>query len=169
VSEYISPTVLVGEQDDWTAAAIAQVANDQGLEVVGRAYNAVEALSLSEQLHPGIVVLRHELPGTSGLDAARDLARAPQPPQIVLVSTDHGLATLAEAAGVYAVVPWRDIEALEQALAGAEQRHTDGDRRAGVDRRAGGERRQHQDWSKVFAERRDGGDRRSSPRRQDDG
>ncbi len=165
MSDVESLSVLIAEPDDLGAAAVERVAIHCGLRVVARAHNAIEALSLADQLHPGVVVLRHELEGVSGLEAARDLVDQADAPQVVLVSADEAMGAALDDGVGFVVVPWRDVEALEQALSGAQHRLASGDRRGGVDRRSGDERREHQDWGKVFSERRSGDDRRRGDRR----
>lgn len=58
-----------------------------GFEVVGEAAGAESARALIGLLHPDAVLLDVMLPDGSGLDVARELAREPDPPRVVLTSS----------------------------------------------------------------------------------
>jgi len=47
------------------------------LEIVGEAKNGIEAVQLTEQLHPDLVFLDIRMPGMSGVEAARAIAQLP--------------------------------------------------------------------------------------------
>ena len=47
------------------------------LEIVGEAKNGLEAVQLTEQLHPDLVFLDIRMPGMSGVEAARAIAQLP--------------------------------------------------------------------------------------------
>jgi DNA-binding NarL/FixJ family response regulator len=55
--------------------AVAAVLQDDGIEVVGRATNAAEALQLLETLRPAVALVDWRLPGLSGIDVIRAAAR----------------------------------------------------------------------------------------------
>jgi two-component system, LytTR family, response regulator AlgR len=59
------------------------------VEIVGEAGDAGETLTLIETLAPDILYLDVRMPGMSGLELARHLARFPSPPAIVFI-TAHG-------------------------------------------------------------------------------
>lgn len=59
------------------------------VEVVGEAGDAGETLALLDKLAPDILFLDVRMPGMSGLELARHLARLPDPPAIVF-TTAHG-------------------------------------------------------------------------------
>jgi DNA-binding NarL/FixJ family response regulator len=58
----------------------------EGFEVVGEAEDGVSALAAVGLLHPRIVLLDIQLPGIDGFEVAERLARAGDPPAVVLVS-----------------------------------------------------------------------------------
>ncbi len=47
------------------------------LEIVGEAKNGIEAVQLTEQLHPDLVFLDIRMPGMNGIEAARAIAQLP--------------------------------------------------------------------------------------------
>ena len=59
------------------------------VEVVGEAGDAQETLALLDKLNPDLLYLDVRMPGMSGLELARHLARLPAPPAIVF-TTAHG-------------------------------------------------------------------------------
>lgn len=162
-------TAVIGSNDPLDRAAVRQVLERHGVAVMGEGATSIEVLRLVDYHHPSLVVLEHELPGTTGLEAARELLATNPAPVVILISADpHHLSPSATAAGVQAVVPHRDLDALEGAIAGAVERLRTGERRSGRDRRSGVDRRQQQDWSKVWSQRRSGVERRQVLRRAAD-
>ena len=59
------------------------------VEVVGEAHDALEALHQFDALAPDLLYLDVRMPGMSGLELARHLARLDQPPAIIF-TTAHG-------------------------------------------------------------------------------
>jgi two-component system response regulator AlgR len=59
------------------------------VEVIGEAGDAGETLAMLEKLAPDILYLDVRMPGMSGLELARHLARLPDPPAIIFI-TAHG-------------------------------------------------------------------------------
>ncbi|CAM3419843.1 response regulator transcription factor [Kibdelosporangium persicum] len=58
-----------------------------GMDVVGEAGNGREALAMTEQLCPQVVVLDVLLPDMDGFVVAHELAGLPSPPRVVLISS----------------------------------------------------------------------------------
>jgi DNA-binding NarL/FixJ family response regulator len=58
-----------------------------GFDVVGEAVDAASAIREAAILHPDAVLLDVMLPDRSGLWVARELARVPDPPRVVLTSS----------------------------------------------------------------------------------
>jgi DNA-binding NarL/FixJ family response regulator len=58
-----------------------------GFEIVGEAVDAASALRQTAILHPDAVLLDVMLPDRSGVEVARELARVPHPPRVVLTSS----------------------------------------------------------------------------------
>jgi two-component system nitrate/nitrite response regulator NarL len=74
---------------------------EAGIEVVGEASEGAEAVALTRELAPDVVVLDLQMPGVSGLEALRLLAHSPHDVQTVVltVSTADGDVVEALAAG----------------------------------------------------------------------
>ncbi|PIE83109.1 MAG: DNA-binding response regulator [Candidatus Contendobacter odensis] len=91
-------------------------------QVCGEASDGLEALRLTQILHPDIVLLDIEMPGLDGLEIARRLATFEQPPAIVFTTahSKYALNAFGAQAIAYLLKPVR-LEKLEQALADAHR------------------------------------------------
>jgi DNA-binding NarL/FixJ family response regulator len=87
--------LLVDDQEDFRAVARQLMVNAGG-EVVGEAGGAEEALRSERDLRPDVVLLDVRLPDGSGIDVARAMAAAEQPPTVLLVSTADYAYAVAE-------------------------------------------------------------------------
>jgi two-component system response regulator AlgR len=90
------------------------------VELAGVAASGEEALLLAGRLRPEVVLLDIRMPGMDGIEAARHLARMPEPPAVIFTTAyeQHALAAFdAQAAGylLKPVRPDRLQEALERA------------------------------------------------------
>jgi DNA-binding NtrC family response regulator len=160
-------TVLVCDGDPITRAAYARAAEAAGFEVLEHAENAARALQLYP-FHPAsLIITSQELPGMSGLEALGEFRRLDDPPEVMIITADMSIRDLGLADGAFAVIEWRDPDALNRALSEARHLFETGERRKRSDRRSGVDRRQKQDWTKVTIERRSGIDRRQQSRRRD--
>jgi two-component system response regulator AlgR len=89
-------------------------------ELAGVAANGEEALLLTGRLKPEVVLLDVRMPGMDGLEAARHLARMPDPPAVIFTTAfeEHALAAFDAQAAGYLLKPVR-LEKLQEALARA--------------------------------------------------
>ena len=71
--------------------------SEPDLEIVGEAGNGHDALRLTEMLHPDVVLLDIEMPGTDSLSVTREIKRHPHPPLIVAMTTYSDDQTCAQA------------------------------------------------------------------------
>jgi DNA-binding NarL/FixJ family response regulator len=98
---------------------------EAGMEVVGEASDGAEAAALAQELRPDVVVLDLNMPGTSGIQALRRIARnCPDVQTVVLTvsaAEDDVLEALAGGACGYLLKdahPRRLAEAIRQAAEG---------------------------------------------------
>lgn len=70
-----------------------------GLRLVASARSGEEAIALSAQFAPRVVVMDLAMPGMSGVEATRRLMRQPDPPAVVALSGSRELMRDAIAAG----------------------------------------------------------------------
>lgn len=86
----MAPTALIVDDEPPARARLGALLRElQQVEVIGEAGDAGQTLELLEKLNPDILYLDVRMPGMSGLELARHLARLPAPPAIVFI-TAHG-------------------------------------------------------------------------------
>ena len=78
--------LIVDDHDDFRRSAAALL-DAEGFEVVGGVADGAAAIEAVERLRPDVVLLDIQLPGVDGFAVADRLAKSPDPPQIVLVSS----------------------------------------------------------------------------------
>lgn len=74
---------------------VSMLSEVEGIEVVGQAGNAAEAISGIRRLRPRAVVLDIQMPGGSGIEVLRTIKRE-APPTVVVMLTNHTLAQYRE-------------------------------------------------------------------------
>ena len=79
-------TVLVADDDSDARELIALVLPPAGFEVVGRARDGDEAVSLTMETRPDLVLLDLNMPGVGGAAAAERIAEAVPTTKIVMLS-----------------------------------------------------------------------------------
>jgi DNA-binding NarL/FixJ family response regulator len=80
-------TVLIVDDHAGFRAMARALLEAEGFEVVGEAEDAAAALLAASQLQPQVVLLDIQLPDLDGFEVAERLARAGDPPAVVLIST----------------------------------------------------------------------------------
>jgi DNA-binding NarL/FixJ family response regulator len=81
-------TLVAGRSPASTAGLLAMLSDQDGIEVVGSANKAIEALILIENLQPDVVLLDVAMPGDSLLSVLQLVKRAPRVP-VVMVLTPY--------------------------------------------------------------------------------
>jgi CheY-like chemotaxis protein len=94
--------VLVVDDTDHVRSMLAEMLDLDGFDVVGQAGSGEEALDLSVETGPDVVVMDYKMPGMDGLMAARAIreARPDQPIILYTAYMDSHLETQARAAGI---------------------------------------------------------------------
>ncbi len=80
--------VVIAEDQAMVLGALAALLETEpGIEVVGRASTGDAALSLVRGLAPDVLVTDIEMPGSSGLDVAAEVARTARATRVVILTT----------------------------------------------------------------------------------
>jgi DNA-binding NarL/FixJ family response regulator len=112
--------LIVDDHADFREAA-SLLLETEGFTVVGTASDGDEAMTAAGRLRPEVVLLDIRLPGLDGFEVADVLARGPEPPAIVLISSREAAAygQRLHAAPVRGFIPKRALSgaALAAALA----------------------------------------------------
>ena len=95
--------VLIAEDDPFAREALGELLSDEGFEVVGLAANGAEAVAMTQQAEPEVVVSDVQMPVMNGLEATRSIKRLFPEIQVVILSgnSDPVLISEAEEAGAY--------------------------------------------------------------------
>jgi len=94
------------------------IGGDRRFEVVGDAAGAADAIATVRETTPDLIVLDHEMPGRSGLDAIADLRGVAPSAHIVMYTMSQNIGPQAAARGASAVVPKGDEALLMRTLRG---------------------------------------------------
>ncbi len=100
------------------ADLLADLAGELNVEVVAQAGNGEIALERAADTPADVILLDIQMPGMTGLEAARHIARLPQPPAIVFVTAfdEHAVQAFELRAVDYLLKPVR-LARLREALA----------------------------------------------------
>jgi DNA-binding NarL/FixJ family response regulator len=83
---WVTPTVVIVDDHPGFRSSARALLEAAGFDVVGEAGDGVSALAAVERLRPRVVLLDIQLPDIDGFAVAERLARADDPPAVVLVS-----------------------------------------------------------------------------------
>jgi len=85
--------IVVDDQAPFRLAARAVVRRTEGFELVGEAANGVEAISLTDSLHPDLVLMDINMPEMGGLEATRRIL-AEHPGVVVFLCSTYDVNDL---------------------------------------------------------------------------
>ncbi|MDP9331621.1 MAG: response regulator transcription factor [Actinomycetota bacterium] len=80
-------TVLIVDDHSGFRSFARALLEAEGFDVVGEAGDAASAIAAASRLRPQVVLLDIQLPDIDGFEVAKRLARGPDSPAVVLVST----------------------------------------------------------------------------------
>ncbi len=125
--------VLVADDHASVREAVkAVLAFEADIEIVGEAKDGHDTLRLARELMPDAIVLDNWMPGLSGLDVARRVAKELPNTAVVMLTLDPQVRDLAMAAGAGAVVlkdaPSGELVRAVRALVGRPKRRSIGRR-----------------------------------------
>jgi DNA-binding NarL/FixJ family response regulator len=83
----VRPTVVIVDDHAGFRSSARALLEAAGFDVVGEAVDGMSALTVVGLLRPRVVLLDVQLPDIDGFEIAERLARAGDPPVVVLVST----------------------------------------------------------------------------------
>ena len=86
MSQELQPTVLIADDEPLARAHVARLLASQPVRVLGEAANGIEALEMTAELEPDIVLLDIQMPGITGMKLASALLKMAHPPLIVFIT-----------------------------------------------------------------------------------
>jgi DNA-binding NarL/FixJ family response regulator len=90
-------SVLVADDHPAVVEAVADVLSEHGIEVAGRARDGNDALEQIELRKPTVAILDLRMPGQSGIEVARHVARSAPDTAVILYTAFGDRALLTEA------------------------------------------------------------------------
>jgi DNA-binding NarL/FixJ family response regulator len=93
----IVTSVLVADDHPAVVEAVADVLSEHGIEVAGRARDGNDALEQIELRKPTVAILDLRMPGQSGIEVARHVARSAPDTSVILYTAFGDRALLTEA------------------------------------------------------------------------
>jgi response regulator of citrate/malate metabolism len=90
------PIRVLVVDDDFRVNGIhaAYAGRVEGFEVVGQAHTAADALRMTAQLGPDLVLMDQYLPDGNGLDVVRDLLAAQDPPDVLVITAARDIGSV---------------------------------------------------------------------------
>lgn len=94
--------LLVDDDPDFLRSIRQFLEVDQRIEVVGSLRSSREALAEVSRLQPDLVLMDIVMPGTSGLEATRQIKAQPGAPRVILLTLHDDKAYRDEAENIHA-------------------------------------------------------------------
>jgi DNA-binding NarL/FixJ family response regulator len=113
-------TILIVDDHAGFRTSARKLLEADGFVVVGEAANGGEAVALTQELRPAVVLLDVQLPDTDGFDVAERLAALAEPPEVILTSSrdsaDYGSLIGTAAARAFVAKAELSTETVRAAL-----------------------------------------------------
>src|SRR4051812_27684335 len=90
-------TIVVADDHPAVVEAVADVLAENGIDIVGRARDGSDAVSLIEEHKPDVAILDLRMPGMSGIEVARQIGRTAAETGVILYTAFGDRALLTEA------------------------------------------------------------------------
>ncbi|BDR54481.1 transcriptional regulator [Bombiscardovia apis] len=125
--ESVSRTVVVAEDEALIRLDTVEALEDAGYEVVGQAASGQEAIDLTREFKPDVVVMDVKMPGKDGIEAATEIGQENLAPVVMLTAfSQQSLVEKAADAGAMAYVvkpfaPEKLLPAIEVAISRFDQ------------------------------------------------
>ncbi len=89
--------LVVDDHKLFRRGLVALLSQDPGLQVLGEAGDAAEALRLAPTLKPDVILLDNHLPGVTGIDAIKGLREAAPMARVLILTVSEDVQDLATA------------------------------------------------------------------------
>ena len=89
--------LVVDDHNLFRRGLVALLGQDPGLQVVGEAGDAAQAMRLAPALRPDVILLDNHLPGVTGVDAIRGLREASPASRVLMLTVSEDAQDLATA------------------------------------------------------------------------
>ena len=95
--------MLVADDDAGTRDLLRALLEEQGFSVVGQAESGEEAVAITPELRPDVVLMDLRMPGMGGIEATRRIREVDPRVQVVLLTVhdEKSLEASAQQAGAY--------------------------------------------------------------------
>src|SRR5262245_24272931 len=91
MGRHVSVRVLLADDQRLVRSGFRQILTSEGFEVVGEAGDGQEAIELSRQARPDVILMDVRMPNLDGIEATRRILSGPEPKPRVLVLTTFDL------------------------------------------------------------------------------
>jgi len=111
--------ILLADDDPITRGFLRQLLEEAGFQIIGEAADGLEAVQLTTQLHPDVLLLDLLMPNSPGMDTIRELASSPLPVRIVVLSSSISKEQIVQALqlGARGILQKGSVDELGKAIA----------------------------------------------------
>ncbi len=110
--------IMIVDDDDFLHRVMSRILAMGGYEVVGHAYNGLEAVQLYNKMNPrpDLIIMDHRMPIMNGVKATQEILRVNPKAKIIFVSADESAKPDAIATGAagFLIKPIRSTELFKE-------------------------------------------------------